>query len=354
MANKIELNIGDEIYVNGKWYWDVINVDTVNVTVKIYYTKEYPGLNKSNSSNIKIPIDGISVHSENNGIKYCLIGETLLKKLTGGLYKILKVQSDISDILESANKTKNKKTQESMYTSILKFKKNLINEDGGASYASAANTSGMGDMTTTTSPDGTVISSDTATTLKDVATPVMPNSNMLKYLKKNRKSLDVSKSGNVIKESTTDDFKTKLFAFLDYPWQEDVEISVIKLVNEYRNMFVKASTEQIQNYLRNLLSTNDFEGTVFNQSTESFATEYRDLCDLKEEENASIVESSYGINIDKKDLIKVKTLLKGKFAGYKAEKCEDEYEILWSNDKIRKEAADLLTKNGIKDFGWVN
>ena len=102
---KIELLAGDEIYVNGKWFWDVIKADQEYVTVKMYYNKEYPGISTPNSSNIKIPRDAFSVFSENNGIKYCLIGETTLKKLTGGLFRLLKVQQDISELMENASHT---------------------------------------------------------------------------------------------------------------------------------------------------------------------------------------------------------------------------------------------------------
>src|SRR5574343_990001 len=97
---KIELLAGDEIYVNGKWFWDVIKADQKYVTVKMYYNKEYPGINTPNSSSIKIPKEAFSIFSENNGIKYCMIGETTLKKLTGGLFRLLKVQQDISELME--------------------------------------------------------------------------------------------------------------------------------------------------------------------------------------------------------------------------------------------------------------
>lgn len=154
-----------------------------------------------------------------------------------------------------------------MYTSIDRFR-SAVNEDGAA-YATPAGTPGMGAMADL----GNGTFSDTAVKLDgSVSMPVMP-----KFLKK-RKKKDYTKTGNAVREnSTTDEHKTKLFAFIDYPWQEDVEIEVIGLLDQYRQKFVEGTAENIQSYLRRLMTANDFESSVFVRSTESFATEYRAL-----------------------------------------------------------------------------
>lgn len=49
-----------------------------------------------------------------------------------------------------------------------------------------------------------------------------------------------------------DDYKNKVIDFLDYPWQEDLEISFVKLIDEYRNNILKSSKNTIQNYIKRL------------------------------------------------------------------------------------------------------
>jgi hypothetical protein len=44
----------------------------------------------------------------------------------------------------------------------------------------------------------------------------------------------------------------KLNEFLDYPWQEDLEIDFVKLIDEYRNNILKSSKYTIQNYIKRL------------------------------------------------------------------------------------------------------
>jgi len=49
-----------------------------------------------------------------------------------------------------------------------------------------------------------------------------------------------------------DDYKNKVIGFLDYPWQEDLEIDFVKLIDEYRNNILKSSKYTIQNYIKRL------------------------------------------------------------------------------------------------------
>ena len=76
-----------------------------------------------------------------------------------------------------------------------------------------------------------------------------------------------------VQESVAD-YKTKLFNFLDAPWQEDVEISIVEMVSEYRDMMANASEHQCRSYLGNFMKAN---ASTFLNVTDAFQTAYDEL-----------------------------------------------------------------------------
>ena len=59
-----------------------------------------------------------------------------------------------------------------------------------------------------------------------------------------------------IKEDASASFRDRLFAFLDHSWQEDTEIEVVKMINQYRAKFQTAPVKAVQDYLRNFVEAN--------------------------------------------------------------------------------------------------
>lgn len=71
-----------------------------------------------------------------------------------------------------------------------------------------------------------------------------------------------------------DNYKQELFAFLDRPWQEDVEIDFIAMLDQYRNLYETSSKNVIQNYLRRMDKVNNKK--LYN-CTDAFLIAWDDL-----------------------------------------------------------------------------
>lgn len=51
-------------------------------------------------------------------------------------------------------------------------------------------------------------------------------------------------------------FNATVIEFMDHPWQEDVEIEFVALVDEYRERILGSSSKMTRNYLRSLSENN--------------------------------------------------------------------------------------------------
>ena len=74
--------------------------------------------------------------------------------------------------------------------------------------------------------------------------------------------------------------KTDLFNFLDAPWQEDREIKLIALINEYRDQFRSdplsgLMSASVKNYLKRLAEENNIFGDQL--FSETFLEAYKFL-----------------------------------------------------------------------------
>lgn len=246
----MEILKNDQLYVNSKWYMDVIDIVNNLVTVRVKYSEAIdkgPYIYK----NIKIPLEVIKPTEEKNGIKYCKINEIDLKKIIGGLIYRLHKQNDINAILE----------------------------DG----ANAANTAGMGavsfgTMSGTPGVPGGAGSGDIAGTVKFASTKAgtgtLPgnefglqihpkvNAKIRKKIKTKagkaivkQPVINLSENADVETESDVE-YKTKLFDFLDYPTDNEYDIKIIKIITTHRPEFLTMSSDRIKLYLNDLYTLN--------------------------------------------------------------------------------------------------
>ena len=121
------INIGDQLFINNKWYWDVMGISNDMAIIQVYYMYGYPKPQISRTS-FKFPIKDMFLE-EDNLYKIVSVDETLLKKTIGNLINQILIQDSI---LES------------------------VNEDGGAAASGVAMAStavsGMGAVTSPGSP----------------------------------------------------------------------------------------------------------------------------------------------------------------------------------------------------------
>lgn len=75
-----------------------------------------------------------------------------------------------------------------------------------------------------------------------------------KRIIKLKENIDIKSEDTML--NTSNDFKTKLFDFLDYPTNNDNDIKLISLINNYRAEFLNISDQRIKQYLKTFYEKN--------------------------------------------------------------------------------------------------
>jgi hypothetical protein len=90
-------------------------------------------------------------------------------------------------------------------------------------------------------------------------------------------SLNTAKNNtsNVNEAQTEDIFKSKLFTFLDYPWDMENEEKIITKISKSRNKFTTASENTIKSYLQNVYDLN--VENIKNECSKKFIYDYQQL-----------------------------------------------------------------------------
>ena len=229
-----DLKIADQLFVNNKWYFDIVNIDDKNITVRIKY---YEGTTKQYFlyKNIKLPINIFTNCEKYNFIYKCTIDNALLKKQIGGLIDRIVKEIDINTIIENVSGM------------------GAVVSPGLSGTPGLPGTAGSGDIS------GTILPSN------EYGLQIVPKTNRKKInniLKKSKmKSLIKQPIINLFKENldleiTENDYKRKLYEFLDYPTDNDWDIKFIIIINEWRPTFAEISNERIKEYFKILYKTN--------------------------------------------------------------------------------------------------
>lgn len=258
---KIEIN--DQLYINNKWFWDVISIDKDLVEVRIKY-KESINSKFYLYKIIKLPLQLFDNCQDLGIIKTCQINDIQLKSNIGSLINRLVKERNIYALIENVN---------------------------------AANTSGMGSVAIPSMSGIPGVSGSAGS--GDVNGHVVfggekiPAHNLkgidihLKDKKKKKKAAIKNPILNVLKENsdvefesevqveTENQFKLKLFEFLDYPRNNDIDISIIKSISIYRNTFKSISNERILTYLNDFYKLN--KTTIDNKASEQLKNQLLNL-----------------------------------------------------------------------------
>lgn len=91
--------------------------------------------------------------------------------------------------------------------------------------------------------------------------------------------VNTCKGEKAVKESTTDPWLKKFLEFLDYPWQEDMEIEIVNMLSEYKADFKVNPASAAKRYLVDWTKNNRslLDKVLGIKTSEKFATEFDEL-----------------------------------------------------------------------------
>lgn len=229
----MELKVGHQIYLNSKFFLDVIEIDK-KITVRIKYKEG----DFFHYKNIDLPLSLFKncKGNDNFGLIYCNISAVELKKHIGGLVNKMIKEPNVYELFENATS------------------------------AVGANTSGMGAVSNpglsgVPGTPGTMGSGDVSTHF-DFGLQKLPIGNkkhidvLLKGKKKKKNKIkepilniiNLKENIEIDIESETD-YKLQLFTFLDYPYNNDQDAEIIDSISKHREEFTIISSERIKTYL---------------------------------------------------------------------------------------------------------
>lgn len=235
----MEISKGQQLYVNNKWYMDVIDVNDTKVKVRIKY---YEGVKKDVYfyKEISLPKDLFTNLKENEYIVYTKVNQVELKKIIGSLINKLIKEDDITKMFEDGS---------------VGAGMGAVSNPGLSGTPGVVGNAGSGDVSGSVLPGSS----------NEFALEIHPKVN-----KKIRKKLKTKAGKAVVKqpvieltenvvsteELTENEYKSKVYAFLDYPTDNEYDHKFIQVVNKIRPSFLDTSGQRIKQYFKNLYNMN--------------------------------------------------------------------------------------------------
>lgn len=250
----MNIQVSDQLYVNNMWYFDVADVKDSNIVVRIKY-KENPKVETYLYKKIALPLEIIKDVREQGLIKYCKIEPMQLRNQIGGLMDRIAKEVDINKIFEE-------------------FGMGDVSMSGIASIPGVPGDPGSGDI-------GGVFPKNSVGF--QIYSP---------YMKKSRKKIKTVAGKSIIKqpiislkenneEETDNEYKTKVYDFLNYPTDNEYDIKFIHVIDKQRGSFLNCSSDTIKSYFRNLYKLN--KSLITNKTSEWFQNNLIILCDEEEQ-----------------------------------------------------------------------
>lgn len=229
------MEVGNQLYVNKKWYMDIINIIDDILLLQIKYKIN----NNIFYKQIKIKKDLFKENEVINGIIYCTINEKDLKYVIGTLINKLVKEKDINKLFEDA-----------------------VSMPGLSGTPGIPGATGSGDISRGVT-GSSILPSNSFGLEIDRPENKRIRKKIKKIKKKEKKRKPLIKSpvvqlSKIKNENMTDDleYKTKLFIFLDLPAQNDIDDSLLKSINKERSLFSEISSTRIKNYLNKFYKYN--------------------------------------------------------------------------------------------------
>ncbi len=263
----VKINVHDQLFVNKKWFFDVIDVTDNKIKIRVKY-KENINIPKYLYKTISLP-KALFINVVDNTIyKSCAIEDRKLRLEIGGLVDRIAKEKNIYAVIES------------------KTVPQLIIEDAiiEDAIASVGNTAGMGavvnpglsgipgvpgafgsgDLANSTFGNKTVgFEKQSPAGLNPLFKVMSKTAFKKKKKKKAFKEAIFINSTETINETDTNqiltdnDYKLKLYTFLDYPYDRDIEIDIINEISSHRAEFLNATVERIKYYLTSFYKINE-------------------------------------------------------------------------------------------------
>ena len=235
------LNPGLQLYVNNKWYFDVFTTDADKTEVRVKYY-ESANLTTPRYKVVKIPTKMFNLKETVGDVTYCQINEYDLKNTIGSLINRLVKEVDYNKIYEDGM--------------------GAVVSPGINATPGLSGTPGSGDI-------GSVMPQG------EYGMMIHPKGNAKKRKKLKTKvgkpaikqPFMILTKENFVEVETDADYKTNLFTFLDYPYDQDMEIKFIKMINKNRSNFLNVSSQRLKLYFKDLYEANK---TLIEKSTGDF------------------------------------------------------------------------------------
>jgi len=233
----IEIKINDQLFVNNKWYFDIVDINDNIIKVRIQY-KENPNIEKYLYKNINIDKSLFDKVEEYKYFFKCTIDENKLRQNIGNLISRIKIEKDYSFIYEDA--------------------------------AVAANSAGMGDVAapginSTPGAYGSVGSADFGAPAYTTPSekPNMGSNVVGEKKKKKTKKDKIKLKTPTIKLETfsnindINDIKTNILNLIDYPDLNKHDLYFVELINKNKVVLMNSSIPVVQKFMDDLKQLNN-------------------------------------------------------------------------------------------------
>lgn len=279
MTSSYVIQPNDQLFINNKWYFDVLSVEGDSVKVRLKYN-EAPSKKFYTYRTLKLPLNMFQESVKDQFIVRCKVHEPSLKLQIGGLINRLAIEPD-----------------------MLQFSESLVKEDVAAAGAGG----GMGavvnpGMSGTPGQIGSMGSGDIASPVKYAstkrATGALPKSEFglqihsksnMRHINKSAKKqkgtlikkpvMSIAENNEIDVTNSDHDYKTKIYTFLDYPTDNELDLQMIGIIAEYRPEIIDTSAERLVQYFRDLYNTN--KALIKNKCSEWFQNNILVLAQLE-------------------------------------------------------------------------
>lgn len=254
----IMIKVNDQLFVNNKWYFDIVDINDNIVKVRIQY-KENPNIEKYLYKNINLDKTLFDKVEEDQYFFKCTIDENQLRKSIGNLISRIKIENDYSFVYEDA--------------------------------ANAANSGGMGAVTSpginsTPGVSGTAGSADFgATTTLPASTKPDMGSNVVGEKKKKKQKKITLKTPTIKLESFSNsniinDVKNNILNILEYPELTKYDLYFCDIILKNKNILMNSSLDVIQKFMSDLKNLN---ADSYSFCSEYFMNEIEKIINYNEE-----------------------------------------------------------------------
>lgn len=234
----MEFKSGQQLFVNGKWYMDVVSVDGESIKVRI---KFYEGQSKDffQYKTIKLPSKLFMNCQEDSFLIRCTVNETELKKNIGSLINRLVKELDILKVFEDGM--------------------GAVANPGLSGTPGVPGSAGSGDINAggilPPSEFGMQIhpkvNAKIRKKLKTKTGKPIVKQPVISLHKENVETIELDNTIN-----SEPDYKLNLYQFLDYPTDNEYDIKFIDTINKWRPTFLEISSQRIKQYFKDLYNVN--------------------------------------------------------------------------------------------------